>query len=123
MTTDTRKINLQEEIVTSCKNNDRRAQLSLYKQYSKAMYNVCLNIVHNNELAEDLMQEGFISAFKNINTFKGEVTFGAWLKKIVINKCIDYLKKKKVYFEPLEETSEIIDNEDEINVENNITNL
>jgi RNA polymerase sigma-70 factor (ECF subfamily) len=46
--------------------------------------------------AEDIMQEAFISAFDRLDTFKGEVSFGAWLKKIVINKSIDALRHKKV---------------------------
>ena len=42
------------------------------------------------------MQEAFLKVFKNIGNFKGEVSIGAWIKKIVINQCIDYLKKRKI---------------------------
>ncbi len=53
--------------------------------------------------AEDVMQEAFLSAFKKIGTYKGEVSFGAWLKKIVVNRSLDYLKKRKVKFETVTE--------------------
>ena len=47
-------------------------------------------------LAEDMMQEAFIKAFKKIDTYTGEATFGTWLKRIVINQCLDSFKKKKL---------------------------
>jgi len=60
--------------------------------------------------AEDVMQEAFLSAFKKIETYKGEVSFGAWLKKIVVNRSLDYLKKRKVKFEEVnEKTTQISD--------------
>lgn len=101
---------LNRQLIEQCCSNNRRAQLKLYNLYAGAMYNVCLNIVHHRTTAEDLMQDAFISAFRNIQTFKGEVSFGAWLKKITINRCIDYLKQKKVDFEFTTTLPEIADN-------------
>ncbi len=97
------RIESQQDIIKACLKNDKRAQLQLYKQYSKAMFNVCYNLVNDKYIAEDLMQEAFIAAFIKLNSFKGDVTFGAWLKKIMINKCIDHLKKKRVEFENIDE--------------------
>jgi len=76
--------------------NDRKAQMQLYDMYSKAMYNTAINFVKDGMLAQDLMQESFIKAFKKMERFNGEATFGSWLKKIVINHCLDYLKKQKL---------------------------
>ncbi len=67
------------------------------------MFSVSLRIVNNEVEAEDVMQEAFMSAFKKIKTYKGEVSFGAWLKKIVVNRSLDYLKKRKVKFEEVNE--------------------
>ncbi len=67
------------------------------------MYNLSLMILKNEYDAEDVMQEAFLSAFKNINSYKGEVSFGAWLKRIVVNKSLDYLKQKKVDIFPINE--------------------
>lgn len=67
------------------------------------MYNVCLRMVGSQVDAEDVMQEAFLNAFTKIDTYQGVVSFGAWLKKIVINRSLDYLKKRKVKFEELNE--------------------
>ncbi len=60
------------------------------------MYYVAYRFMKDRFEAEDAMQEAFIKAFAKLNQFTGEVSFGAWLKKIVINKCIDKLKAKKL---------------------------
>ncbi len=60
------------------------------------MYNTAYNFVKDAILAQDIMQENFIKAFKKIDTFSAQATFGAWLKRIVINQCIDYFKKQKL---------------------------
>ena len=67
------------------------------------MYNVCLRMVGSQVDAEDVMQEAFLNAFTKIDTYQGVVSFGAWLKKIVINRSLYYLKKRKVKFEELNE--------------------
>jgi len=59
------------------------------------MYNVGFRIVNNTEEAEDVLQEAFISAFRNLSHYRGDSTFGAWLKRIVINKAINYLQRRK----------------------------
>jgi RNA polymerase sigma-70 factor (ECF subfamily) len=64
-----------------------------------------MRLLNNETEAEDVMQEAFLSAFRKIDTYKGEVSFGAWLKKIVINRSLDYLKKRKVKFEEINEKS------------------
>jgi len=60
------------------------------------MYYVALRFMKDTMEAEDAMQEAFIKAFSKLHQFNGEVTFGAWLKKIVINKCLDKLKARKM---------------------------
>src|SRR5690554_4130426 len=63
------------------------------------MYSVSLRILNNESEAEDVMQESFLKAFRKINTYRGTVSFGAWLKRIVINRSLDQLKKRKLKFE------------------------
>lgn len=102
--------NIHQEIIDRCKEGNQKAQFQLYKLYYKAMYSVSLRIINDEMEAEDVMQEAFLSAFKKIETYKGEVSFGAWLKKIVVNRSLDYLKKRKVQFEEVNErTTEIAD--------------
>jgi len=82
---------------------NEQAQFGLYKIYYKSMYSVSLRIVNNTTEAEDVMQEAFLNAFRKIKTYKGEVSFGAWLKRIVVNRSLDILKKRKVFFEEINE--------------------
>lgn len=79
------------------------------------MYNVSFRIVSDSVLAEDIMQESFLKAFTKLNSYNGTVTFGAWLKRIVINTSINELKKKsKYHIELLSDSLELVDyNEDE----------
>ena len=93
----------QIDIIEQCKQNDRAAQLKLYNQYCDGMFVVAMRFVKHTMEAEDIVQEAFISAFAKLNQYKAEVTFGAWLKRIVINKSIDCLKSKKQHLQELEE--------------------
>jgi len=96
--------NIHEDLITGCRVNDRKAQVQVYKLYYKAMYNTALRILNDTAEAEDIMQEAFLEAFKNIETYREESSFGAWLKRIVINKSIDELRKAKdlVYLDEAE---------------------
>ena len=93
----------QIEIVEQCKANNRKAQLALYKQYCDGMFCVAMRFLKNADDAEDVLQESFIKAFQKLHQFKGDVTFGAWLKRIVINKSIDFLKSKQQMIVELDE--------------------
>ncbi len=84
------------EIIDQCRKGDRRAQYRLYKLYSRAMYNICTRMVGNKIDAEDILQESFIKVFNNLESYRSESTFGSWLKTIVINSCINFLKRKKL---------------------------
>jgi RNA polymerase sigma-70 factor (ECF subfamily) len=107
---DTLYENIHQEIIDQCREGNQKAQFQLYKLYYKPMYSVCMRIINNDADAEDVMQEAFLKAFTKMDTYKGEVSFGAWLKKIVINRSLDYLKKRKVKFEEInEKTNKIID--------------
>lgn len=87
--------------------------MQLYNLYCKAMFVVANRYVNDSFLAEDIMQEAFIKAFKNMDRYKNEVPFGAWLKRIVINQSIDALKKKKLELISMnEETLRVVDDED-----------
>lgn len=95
--------NIHQQLINRCKKQSRKAQFEIYKLYYRAMYNSALMIIKNDVDAEDIMQEAFLSAFKNIDSYKGNVSFGAWLKRIVINKSLDYLKQRKVEIFPINE--------------------
>ncbi len=83
------------ELIELCRRGDRKAQFEIYRLYHAAMYNTALRIVGDPDDAEDVMQEAFLKAFAKIRTYRGEVSFGAWLKKIVVNKSLDFLRLRK----------------------------
>jgi RNA polymerase sigma-70 factor (ECF subfamily) len=105
MTKSREYLNIHEQLIEQCRIGSRSAQFEIYKLYYKTMFNACHRIVNNVQEAEDIMQEAFLKAFQNIKGYKGDVSFGAWLKKIVINRSIDYLRKKKIDFENIENYS------------------
>ncbi|MFC4094696.1 RNA polymerase sigma factor [Euzebyella saccharophila] len=84
-----------DSLLQECLKGRPSAQLEVYNRYYKAMYNTALRIVKQRDEAEDIMQESFLNAFTKLQTFKGEVAFGAWLKRIVINNSIYHYKKQK----------------------------
>ncbi|SMD32694.1 RNA polymerase sigma-70 factor, ECF subfamily [Reichenbachiella faecimaris] len=83
-------------LVEAAKRYDQGAQFELYNLYVKAMLNVSFRIVNDRDEAEDVIQDAFVNVFKNIDKYRGESTFGAWVKRIVINASINVLKKKKL---------------------------
>ena len=87
-------------LIEKCRKKNRKAQFEVYHLFFKAMYNTACRIIGDIYAAEDITQEAFLSAFDKIKTYKGDVTFGSWLKRIVINKSIDFLRKRKILLVP-----------------------
>lgn len=112
---------LHQSVIDACKNNDAKAQMQLYDLYCDAMYTVALRYVKDSFIAEDVMQEAFIKAFKNIDSYKDGVAFGVWLKRIVINQSIDYLKKKKLELVSINEEITTVADDDNWNVASTIS--
>jgi len=100
-------------LIEACKRGDQKAQFEIYQLYYVAMYNTSLRIVGDPDDAEDVMQESFLKAFNKLKTYRGEVSFGAWLKRIVINKALDFLRLKKEQFS-LDEVGEIVEEPDDL---------
>lgn len=92
-----KQTDIHQNLIEKCKQGNKKAQFKLYKLYYKAMYNTSLRITGNTTDAEDCMQEAFLSAFNKMNTYQAEVSFGSWLKRIVINKSLDIKKGKKEF--------------------------
>ena len=95
--------NQHREIVEACQSGDRTAQNKLYNLYSKAMYNICYRMLKDEMEAEDVLQNSFIDVFTKLNSFRFQSAVGAWIKRIVINNCINQLKRRKVSFELLDD--------------------
>src|SRR5690348_14128543 len=96
---------LHDELVERCKRGDSRAYETIYHKYARAMYNNSLRIVNHTGDAEDVLQEAFTDAFRSLEDFHYKSTFGAWLKRIVINKSINQLRKRKMDLIDIEKTN------------------
>ena len=109
-----------DELLQLCLEGKQSAQLEIYNKYYKAMYNTALRIVKHTAEAEDVMQESFLNAFTKLHTFKGEVTFGAWLKRIVINNSIyHYRKQQKMQTSDLDEVLYKVEDNDGVALDHN----
>jgi RNA polymerase sigma-70 factor (ECF subfamily) len=86
-----------EQLITLCKAGNQSAQLEIYNRFFKAMYNTAYRIVKDSFEAEDIMQDSFLTAFTKLENLKDTVTFGSWLKRIVINNSIYHFNKNNKY--------------------------
>src|ERR1700733_7612299 len=92
----------EQAILTGCLNNDPVAQRELYNRYSPKMLSVCYRFAQNREDAEDMLQEGFIRVFTQINSFRNAGSFEGWVRRIIVHTCINFLKKYKKFSESLD---------------------
>lgn len=91
-----------QEIVTRCLQGDRLAYNELYAVTSKPIYNSLVRLLGNQEDAKDVLQETYLSVFKNINGFRAESNPTTWIKRIAINKALNEIKRAKINFSPIE---------------------
>jgi len=99
---------IHQYLIQRSQKGDRQAQSELYKLYAGAMFNICRRMMGNEEDAKDILQEAFIDAFLNIKKLKKDFTFSAWIKRIVVNHCINSLKKKRIVTSELEAKHEAV---------------
>lgn len=100
-------VNIHADLIDRSILGDQVAQYELYKLYMRAMFNTAARIVGNHEDAEDVLQEAFVSAFKHLKNYRADASFGAWLKRIVINKSLSFIKKNQREMELAEATDEV----------------
>lgn len=100
----------EQQLIEGCRKGERRAQQALYDEYSRKMMGVCLRYVNDRETARDLLQEGFVKVFTNIETYSGTGSLGGWIRKIFVNSALEYLRKSDVLREAtdLDNTVELV---------------
>ncbi|MHB8261191.1 MAG: RNA polymerase sigma factor [Bacteroidia bacterium] len=84
----------ERELAEGCKRNEKKHQELLYKTYSRKMLGVCWTYTKDNSLAKEVLQEGFIKVFKNIDSFRGEGSLEGWIRRIMVNTAINHYKKR-----------------------------
>jgi RNA polymerase sigma-70 factor (ECF subfamily) len=102
---------IHKEVVQQCQTGSRVAQNKLYQLYNGAMYNICKRMMGDDQEAKDLLQDAFVEAFTKIGTLKELNTFSAWMKRITINKCLNALKKRKIFSVPLDQVEDVPEDE------------
>jgi RNA polymerase sigma-70 factor (ECF subfamily) len=85
------------QLVKACIKNDRQAQQHLYRIYASNMLGLCYRYTKSLHDAEDVLQEGFLKVYKNLEQFKNDGDLGAWIRKIMVNTALTYLKKHSRY--------------------------
>lgn len=98
-----------EELITRCKKQDAKAQETLYREYSRILFGICLKYSPNRAEAEDSLQDAFITIFKRIEQFKGKGSFEGWMKRITVNTVLQKYRKKKTFDIPNEQQIEDTD--------------
>lgn len=104
---------IQQYLIDRSKLGDASAQRELYKLYVKNMYNTALRMLAHSAEAEDVIQESFLEAFTKLNDYRGESSFGSWLKRIVVNKCISQIRKRRIDFVD-EQELDVLNTSDEL---------
>jgi len=85
---------LDSDLIKGCISGDRRMQELLYKKFSPKMYAICLRYAGNSDDAQDLLQEGFIKVFKNLEKFRSEGSFEGWMRRVFVNTSIEHFRRK-----------------------------
>jgi len=86
------------QLIAACANDDRKAQKKLYDQYSGQMYSICLRYCKDGPTASDALQTGFVKVFRSITSHNETGNMGAWIRRIIINACLDQIKIDKKHF-------------------------
>jgi RNA polymerase sigma factor (sigma-70 family) len=92
----------EEQLLAESIRNNTSAQEELYMRFSPKMLGVCYRFAKSKEDAEDMLQEGFIKVFTQLQQFKQEGSLEGWIRKIVVHTCINHLKKNKKFSESVD---------------------
>ena len=98
-----RQINLpatyaDEDLIRESAKGNRTFQKMLYDRFASKMFGVCLRYAPDYQIAEDILQEGFVKAFRNLDRFRFEGSFEGWLRKIMVNTAIEMHRRKNLLY-------------------------
>lgn len=98
----------EADLIKGCINRESRMQEELYNRFAPKMYAVCLRYSNNTDDAQDLLQEGFIKIFKNLDRFRAEGSFEGWVRRVFINTSIEHYRRKVTLFSTSEKEETLI---------------
>jgi RNA polymerase sigma-70 factor (ECF subfamily) len=101
-----------DQIIKGCKKQKADCQKILYQEYYSLMMSVCSRYGKTTEDAEEMMNNGFLKIFVNINKYEGKGSFEGWMRRIMVNSCLDFLKSKEYKLTTLSSTPTYVENAD-----------
>ena len=96
----------EHELIEQCKKNNRKAQRQLYERFGPKMKFVCRRYLTDKNNTEDVLNQGFLKVFNKLNSFQTEGSFEGWIKRIIINTCLDQNRKDKEFLASLDHIPE-----------------
>lgn len=108
------------ELVQGCRNNDRKYQELLYRKFAKKMYGICMSYAKDRSMAQEILQDGFVKVFKKIDGFREEGSLEGWIRRIITNTALDYLRKKSKLYEFIDDNREVEEERMDNSILNNI---
>jgi RNA polymerase sigma-70 factor (ECF subfamily) len=90
-------VDIHKDLIERSKKGERMAQKALFDLYSKAIFNIGIRLLGNREDAADLTQDTFIEAFTKLDQFSYKATFGAWIKRIMVNRSVNFLQRNRIF--------------------------
>ncbi len=98
----------ESDLITACLNQERWAQKQIYEEFYSSLMAVCLRYANNEDDALDLLHEGFIKIFTHLHKYQPDTSLGAWMRRIMVNNCIDnYRKMSRRRTEDLEQAYQL----------------
>jgi len=116
-------MNIELDLITACINRERRAEYELYKLTYSYLMSICIRYTRSKEEAEEALNSGFMKILGNLNKYKAEVPFKAWIRKIMVNALIDAYRKQKKHNEQVKYVEEYIETGDYADVNNALTKM
>ena len=116
-------MNIELDLITACINRERRAEYELYKLTYRYLMSICIRYTRNKEEAEDCLNIGFLKILQNLNKYKVEVPFKAWIRKVMVNSLIDNYRKQKKRQEQIKYIENYIETSDFADVNNALTKM
>jgi len=96
----------ETDLIKGCIEGDPQMQEELYNRFASKMFAVCLRYTQNSDDAQDLLQEGFIKVYRNLDRYRGEGSFEGWIRRIFINTSIEYFRKKSLVLSKVSDKEE-----------------
>lgn len=95
-----------EQLLEAILRQDAKAQRLLYERFARKMFGVCLRYTRNREEAEDFLQDGFLKVFQKLSSYKGEGSLEGWIRRVIVNTCLDHIRQQKMLWNDFEEVNE-----------------